>query len=154
MRIHIFRRDRRLEEARQAKNEKARREALFIAFRENLILERYFGRALEKSGYKWDAEQRTEAAAANDAQALPQPGERRPLSGQGNPPLDGSYPGASIHGHGQLVCGSEGSTNNLATIGLILPALFKARLPEPRRPTPAESSRGYSALGAKSSALF
>ena len=32
MRIHLFRRDRKLEEARQAKTEKARREALFIAF--------------------------------------------------------------------------------------------------------------------------
>jgi len=66
MRIHIFRRDRRLEEARQAKTDNARHEALFIAFRENLILEKHFGRALEKSGYKWDSKQRAEAAAAND----------------------------------------------------------------------------------------
>jgi hypothetical protein len=66
MRIHIFRRDRRLEEARQAKTERARREALFIAFRENLLLEKHFGRALEKSGYQWDDAVRAEAAAADE----------------------------------------------------------------------------------------
>ena len=67
MRIHIFRRDRKLQEGRQAKTDKARREALFVAFRENRILEKHFGRTLEKSGYRWDPEQRAEAAGAEDS---------------------------------------------------------------------------------------
>ncbi|OGD22841.1 MAG: hypothetical protein A2W03_03670 [Candidatus Aminicenantes bacterium RBG_16_63_16] len=67
MRIHLFRRDRKLEERRRAKTDKARREALFIAFRENRILERHFRRTLEKSGYKWEAGTRTEAAMAENA---------------------------------------------------------------------------------------
>jgi hypothetical protein len=66
MRIHIFRRDRRVEEAAKAKDEKSRREALFVAFKENMILEKYFGRALEKSGYKWGAEKKAEIAASID----------------------------------------------------------------------------------------
>jgi hypothetical protein len=66
MRIHIFRRDRKDEEAEKAKDEKSRREALFVAYKENLILERYFGRTLEKSSYKWNAEKKAEIAAAVD----------------------------------------------------------------------------------------
>ena len=54
MRIHIFRRDRKLEEAGKAKKEKVRRENLFIAWKENLILEKYFTLALKKSSYRWD----------------------------------------------------------------------------------------------------
>jgi hypothetical protein len=60
MRIHIFRRDRKLEEAAQSKGEKARRKALFIAYNENMILEKYFGRTLEKSTYHWSTEKKTE----------------------------------------------------------------------------------------------
>ncbi len=66
MRIHIFRRDRKLEEGRRAKTSEARREALFVAFRENRILENHFGRTLEKSGYRWDPGLRAEAASADD----------------------------------------------------------------------------------------
>lgn len=66
MRIHIFRRDRRVEEAAKAKDEKRRREALFVAFRENMILERYFGRTLEKSTYMWNPEKKEEIAAFID----------------------------------------------------------------------------------------
>ncbi len=54
MRIRIFRRDRKLEEAGKAKKEKAKRENLFIAWKENLILEKYFTSALKKSSYRWD----------------------------------------------------------------------------------------------------
>jgi len=66
MRIHIFRRDRRVEEAAKAKDEKSRRGALFVAYKENMILERYFGRTLEKSGYGWNAEKKAEIAAVVD----------------------------------------------------------------------------------------
>jgi VanZ family protein len=66
MRIHIFRRDRKAAEAAKAKDEESRREALFIAFKENLILEKYFGRTLEKSSYKWSAEKKAEIAAPVD----------------------------------------------------------------------------------------
>jgi VanZ like family len=66
MRIHIFRRDRRVEEAARARDEKSRREALFVAFKENMILEKYFGRTLEKSSYKWSTERKAEIAAFVD----------------------------------------------------------------------------------------
>jgi len=66
MRIHIFRRDRRIEEAAKAKDEKSRQEVLFVAYKENMILEKYFGRTLEKSGYKWSTERKAEIAASID----------------------------------------------------------------------------------------
>jgi hypothetical protein len=66
MRIHIFRRDRKAEDAFKAKDEKSRREALFIAFKENLILEKYFGRTLEVSTYRWSDEKKAEIARSID----------------------------------------------------------------------------------------
>jgi VanZ family protein len=66
MRIHIFRRDRKADEAAGAKDEKSRREALFIAFKENLILEKYFGRTLKVSTYRWTTEERAAIAATID----------------------------------------------------------------------------------------
>jgi len=66
MRIHIFRRDRRVEEAARAKDEKSRREALFVAYKENRILEKYFGRTLRKSTYAWTSEQKAGIAASVD----------------------------------------------------------------------------------------
>jgi VanZ family protein len=53
MRVHIFRRDKKEEEAEKARNEKARREAIFVSYKENLILEKYFTSALRKSSYAW-----------------------------------------------------------------------------------------------------
>jgi hypothetical protein len=66
MRIHIFRRDRKTEDALKAKDEESRREALFIAFKENLILEKYFGRTLEESTYRWSDEKKAEMARSID----------------------------------------------------------------------------------------
>jgi hypothetical protein len=66
MRVHIFRRDRKTEEAGRGGNEKIRREALFVAYKENMILEKYFSRTLEKSTYRWSAEKKAEIAAAVD----------------------------------------------------------------------------------------
>jgi VanZ family protein len=64
MRIHVFRRDRKADDAARAKDEKSRREALFIAFKENLILEKYFSRTLKLSTYQWSAEERAAIAAS------------------------------------------------------------------------------------------
>jgi VanZ family protein len=66
MRIHIFRRDRKAAEAAKAKDEESRREGLFIAFKENQILEKYFGRTLEKSTYQWSPGNKAEIAASID----------------------------------------------------------------------------------------
>jgi hypothetical protein len=66
MRIHIFRRDRRIEEAAKAKEAKSRQEALFVAYKENMILEKYFGRTLGKSSYKWSPEKKAEISATVD----------------------------------------------------------------------------------------
>lgn len=66
MRIHIFRRDRKAEEAARAKKEIAAQESLFIAFKENLILEKYFGQTLEKSAYSWTEDKRKEIEARLD----------------------------------------------------------------------------------------
>lgn len=46
------------EEALKAKNEKARREAFFIAYKENLILEKYSTQTIKKSSYAWSEEKR------------------------------------------------------------------------------------------------
>ena len=62
MRIHIFRRDRKAEDALKAKDEKSRREALFVAYKENMILEKYFGRTLDVSTYRWNDEKKAEVA--------------------------------------------------------------------------------------------
>jgi hypothetical protein len=66
MRIHIFRRDRKAEEAARAKDGDSRREAFFIAAKENRILEKYFGRTLEQSTYQWDRDKTAEIAASVD----------------------------------------------------------------------------------------
>lgn len=81
MRVHIFRRDKMAaqagfsgrekavlqpeERAGQKENraDKGRREALFAAYKENLILEKYYPRTLELSGYRW-SRQKSEAGAA------------------------------------------------------------------------------------------
>lgn len=63
MRVHVFRRDKRLEDAGKAEDPGARRAALFIAFKENQLLETYFGRTLRKSAYLWD-ENRAKAIAS------------------------------------------------------------------------------------------
>jgi len=56
MRVHIFRRDRKNEEGQKAASERRKKEAFFIAFKENLILEKYFTRTLRSSGYQWGRE--------------------------------------------------------------------------------------------------
>jgi len=53
MRVHIFRRNRKFSMSMKDEIQKNRIENLLIAYKENLILEKYFGRTLEKSPYKW-----------------------------------------------------------------------------------------------------
>jgi len=56
MRVHVFRRDRRYEDGQKAGSDRRKKEAFFIAFKENLILEKYFARTLRSSGYQWERE--------------------------------------------------------------------------------------------------
>ncbi len=66
MRIHIFRRDRKMEEAARASDETSRQKALFIAAKENHILEKYFGRTLRQSTYEWNADKAAQTTASID----------------------------------------------------------------------------------------
>jgi ABC-type long-subunit fatty acid transport system fused permease/ATPase subunit len=66
MRVHIFRRDKKEEEAKKARNERARRGALFVSYKENLILEKYFTVALRKSSYAWSPEKKKNIEALVD----------------------------------------------------------------------------------------
>lgn len=62
-RVHLFRRDRYLERAEEARDdEPTYREHMTIAFRENRLLEKYFPGVLAQSGYAWPAETRARAA--------------------------------------------------------------------------------------------
>lgn len=54
IRVHIFRRDKRLERAQTSDDEAVQRENLLIAYKENLILEKYFGQTLKSSPYNWN----------------------------------------------------------------------------------------------------
>lgn len=53
IRVHIFRRDKRYSRAIQAEDEMKKKENFFIAFKENEILEKYFGNTLMESPYAW-----------------------------------------------------------------------------------------------------
>ncbi|MGH6947935.1 MAG: VanZ family protein, partial [Kiloniellales bacterium] len=58
-RVHLFRRDRYIERAEEARADEATfRENMTIAFRENRIMEKYFPGALAASGYAWPPEMR------------------------------------------------------------------------------------------------
>jgi VanZ family protein len=56
MRVHIFRRDRKYDEGQKAGSTRRKKEAFFIALKENMILEKYFARTLRSSGYQWERE--------------------------------------------------------------------------------------------------
>jgi hypothetical protein len=65
--IHLFRRDRKEEEASQATDKAQKKKFLFIAYKENLILEKYYGQTLTKSDYKWSNEKVEKIKAQIDA---------------------------------------------------------------------------------------
>jgi len=48
------------------KDEKKQREAFFIAYKENIILEKYFTRTFQKSEYEWSQENIKETEALID----------------------------------------------------------------------------------------
>jgi len=56
MRIHLFRRDRKIKDANAAANETEKKKLFFIAYKEDQILEKYYGQTLAKSDYKWSEE--------------------------------------------------------------------------------------------------
>jgi hypothetical protein len=63
-RVHLFSRDHNLNEARrQPAGSLTRRQLATVAFRENTILERYFGRTLAASNYAWSEALRARVAA-------------------------------------------------------------------------------------------
>jgi len=54
LRVHIFRRDTYLKKGKSSSNQREKQESYLIAYKENLILERYFKNSIEKSVYRWD----------------------------------------------------------------------------------------------------
>jgi hypothetical protein len=63
LRVHLFRRDRYLEDALDPKHAKDAVKYFNIAYRENQILERWFGNSLRASDREWDIGRREAAAA-------------------------------------------------------------------------------------------
>jgi hypothetical protein len=55
-RVHVFRRDRMIEEGRKTGAGEAREKALLAAYKENLILQKYFPETLRLSPYVWSDE--------------------------------------------------------------------------------------------------
>jgi len=78
IRVHIFRRDKKFEIAMEAKDSSEKEENLFIAFKENLILEKYFGKTLARSPYQWDKVKRDGIEAAIDTTSFYKSSVSRP----------------------------------------------------------------------------
>ena len=77
-RIHAFRRDRYAAEARKQGAGALRRAAAEVAWRENEILEGWFGNTLAASGFGWSAERAAQVAAWRGA---PKAGYESPVGG-------------------------------------------------------------------------
>ncbi|MBN2247024.1 MAG: VanZ family protein [Candidatus Aminicenantes bacterium] len=69
IRVHIFRRDRRLELALFSDDPNLKKENLFIAYKENQILEKYFGNSLAGSPYQWEPQKSQNIAQEIDITA-------------------------------------------------------------------------------------
>ena len=54
LRVHIFRRDTYLKKGKSASKLSEKKEFYLIAYKENLILEKYFSHSIEKSVYRWN----------------------------------------------------------------------------------------------------
>ncbi|MFP4082168.1 MAG: VanZ family protein [Candidatus Aminicenantes bacterium] len=61
MRSHLEIRDKNYEKALRSEDKEAKKKFFLAAYRENLILEKYFGRTLHESSCGWDEEQRKKA---------------------------------------------------------------------------------------------
>jgi hypothetical protein len=69
-RVHLFARDRNLARARKlAPGTPAYEERMTVAFRENLILENFFGETLARSSFQWRKALREKAATAQNREA-------------------------------------------------------------------------------------
>lgn len=66
LRVHIFRRDTYLNKGRSASNLGDKKYFYFIAYKENLILDKYFIYSIEKSAFKWNKDILQEAEAFID----------------------------------------------------------------------------------------
>lgn len=66
LRVHLFRRDKKFDEALNAARAEEKRRSFFIAYKENLILEKYYGQTVQKSSYKWSEEKINQAEAFID----------------------------------------------------------------------------------------
>ncbi|MCX6563321.1 MAG: VanZ family protein [Candidatus Aminicenantes bacterium] len=69
MRVHLFRRDKRFASGWSAARLKAKRSEFFIAWKENRILEKYFGETLRRSPYYWDEKRTAEVESLIDKNA-------------------------------------------------------------------------------------
>lgn len=69
IRVHIFRRDRRLDLALSSDDPHLKQENLFIAYKENQILEKYFGNSLAASPYQWEPHKSQKIARLIDSTA-------------------------------------------------------------------------------------
>jgi hypothetical protein len=61
LRVHIFRRDSYFEKARVSSEIAEKKGSYFIAYKENLILQKYFTQSVKKSVYSWDENKIKEA---------------------------------------------------------------------------------------------
>jgi hypothetical protein len=66
LRIHLFRRDRKYKDVMKAADEAQKKNLLFIAYKENLIAQKYFRRTLNRSVYEWPKEKIEEIKAQID----------------------------------------------------------------------------------------
>ncbi len=57
LRVHIFRRDRYFENGNKTSNLNEKKEFHLVAYKENLILEKYFSRSSQNSVYRWDEDE-------------------------------------------------------------------------------------------------
>jgi len=66
LRVHIFRRDTYFEKGNSTFDLDEKKKFHFIAYKENLILKKYFSNSIEKSVYKWDQDTLKELDASID----------------------------------------------------------------------------------------
>jgi len=66
LRVHIFRRDSYFEKGRISSEINEKKESYFIAYKENIILQKYFTQSVKKSVYSWDENKINESVALID----------------------------------------------------------------------------------------
>ena len=71
IRVHLFARNRNLNRAGEYEpGSPEYRRRMTTAWRENLILESFFGKTLERSSYRWDPSRTSDVGAAQDPEAF------------------------------------------------------------------------------------